>query len=268
VGGLRRKGWDLAFGTHLRYELAKTFRSKRSGMHEKARRLFSYLEQFLSFGIPCLKQVPDLLREEVKSADRQKRSVECFYRDEFYKREATEITKLAAGEVDSRLEKVLDFRANQISEFRKESPKRTAKWTRFMDGETDMCLSDFIEDAWRGLGPGCLKKHVSGLFPGLTERDLRRITRKILSAPRYRLSHALVRGDLYLDWRCLRGRAVARDTSDDCYHLANAAYCDVYATDESSQGDYADEILTLTGIRIHDRKAPLLEWLTSTAISR
>jgi hypothetical protein len=204
VGGLRRKGWDLAFGTHLRYELAKTFRSRRSGMHEKARLLFSYLEQFLSFGIPCLKQVPDLLREEVKNADRQLRAVECFHRDEFYEREATEITKLAAGQVDSSLERVSDFRANQVSEFRTESPKLTAKWTRFMGGHTDVCLTDFIEDAWRGLGPGCLKKHVSGLFLELTERELKRITRKILSAPRYRLSHALVRGDLYLNWRCLR----------------------------------------------------------------
>jgi len=268
VGGLRRKGWDLAFGTHLRYELAKTFRSKRSGMHERARLLFSYLEQFLSFGIPCVKQVPDLLREEVKSADGQLDAVDCFYRDEFYEREATEVRKLEAGKVDSRLEMVLDFRANQISEFRRESPKRTAKGTKFMDSDTDLGLGDFMQDAWRGLGPGCLRKHVSGLFPGLTERNLKRIVRKILSAPRYRLSHALVRGDLYLDWRCLRGRAVARDSSDDCYHLANASYCDVYATDEASQGDYADEILTLTEIRIHDRKAPLLEWLTSTAISR
>jgi hypothetical protein len=255
-------------GTHLRYELAKTFRSNRPGKHEKARLLFSYLEQFLSFGIPCLKQVPDLLREEVKNAHSHLRAGECLYRDELYEREATEIRKLAAGEVDAGLERVLDFRANQVSDFRTESPRLTAKWIRFMDPHTEVCLTDFIEDAWSGLGPGCLKKHVSGLFPELAERDLKRITRKILSAPRYRLSHALVRGDLYLNWRCLRGKAVARDTSDDSYHLANAAYCDVYATDESSQADYADEILKLTKVQIRDRKAPLLEWLTSTAISR
>jgi hypothetical protein len=267
VEGLRREGWDLAFGTHLRYELAKTFRSKRPGMHEKARLLFLYLEQFLGFRIPCVKQVPDLLREEVKSADGQLHAVECFYRDELYEREAMEITKLAAGSLDSRIESVLDFRATQVSEFRMASPGLAAKWAQFLDGNTDVCLSDFMADTWRGLGPGCLKKHVSELFPGLVERDLKRIARKILSAPRYRLSHALVRGDLYLNWRCLRGRVVARDTSDDCYHLANAAYCEVYATDESSQGVYADEVLTLTEIRIHDRKAPLLEWLTSTAIS-
>jgi hypothetical protein len=53
---------------------------------------------------------------------------------------------------------------------------------------------------------------------------------------------------------------------DDCYHIDNAAHCDVYATDESRQETAANTILGATEVRIHDRKEPLLKWLTTTAI--
>jgi hypothetical protein len=61
--------------------------------------------------------------------------------------------------------------------------------------------------------------------------------------------------------------AVARDTSDDCFHIENAAYCDVYATSEAGQEAYANEILLKTRVRVHDSKTPLGRWLIANAIS-
>src|SRR5574340_995992 len=95
VKRLRERGWDLVFSPHLRYELAKTFRSVRPDATEKARRLFSYLERFLRLDTPCVKQLPDLLREEVRHVCKEIPTIECFYRDGFYEREAAEIRKLA-----------------------------------------------------------------------------------------------------------------------------------------------------------------------------
>jgi len=76
----------------------------------------------------------------------------------------------------------------------------------------------------------------------------------------------LVRADLYLDWLQFQGRAIQRDTLDDCYHIENAAHCDAYATDESRQELTASAILRVTEVRIHDKKQPVLEWLTTKAI--
>jgi hypothetical protein len=267
VTRLRTQGWDLVFSPHLRYELAKTYRSKRPQAIEKARLLFSCLEEFLNLRIPCVKQLADLLREEVRHVCNQIRTVECFYRDELYEREAVEIRKLATGNIDVGNNRVLDFREKQVVEFREASPERTAMWRMHTEYDPGLTLEEFMEFGLRTFGQHCLIKHVSQFFPNLAEKHLRRISKKLLSAPRYRVSQALVRGDIYLDWRCFHERGIARDTSDDCFHIENAAYCDTYATAEVAQRKYAEKILTKTSVRIYDRNIPLIEWLTSNAIS-
>lgn len=267
VRSLRENGAELVFSPHLRYELSKTFRSTRPGRQEKAKPLFCYLEQFVRFRIPCAKQVVDLLREEVKCANGQVREVECFYQAEDYEREAGEIRKLARGQLGPQLDKILDFRSQQVQVFRAESSQRAAVWGELMEGKDIATFPAFLEVTFRELGPACLRKHISRLFPELRAKDIKRIARKILSAQRYRLAHALVRGDLYMDWRCYRDRALARDTSDDCYHMENAAYCALYATDDVSQEAHANDILCATKVRIYDRKIPIGEWLTSIGIS-
>lgn len=113
VTRLRTEDWDLVFSPHLRYELAKTCRSRRHQAMEKARLLFSYLEEFLILGIPCAKQLADLLREEVRHVCAQIPTVECFYRDGVYEREAPEIRKLAIGNIDGANNRVLDFRQSR-----------------------------------------------------------------------------------------------------------------------------------------------------------
>ncbi|HEY6128625.1 MAG TPA: hypothetical protein VIW23_10625 [Candidatus Acidoferrum sp.] len=267
VTALRRNGWDLVFSPHLRYELSKTFRSVRPQAAEKATRLFSYLAKFVSLNIPCVKQVPDLLREEVRHSCQQIRALECFYKDGDYQREATEIWKLASGNIDQGTHNVLDFRGRQVSEFRAASPARTAMWRERTEQDQNVTLKQFMDFGLEEFGQRCLMRHIADLFCDVSQRDLRRISRKMLSARRYRLAQALVRGDIYIDWRCFREMAVARDTSDDCFHIENAAYCDVYATSEAGQEAYANEILLKTRVRVHDRKTPLGHWLIAYATS-
>jgi hypothetical protein len=249
------------------YELAKAFRAKRPDSREKAIPLFSYLEEFVKFHILCVKQVPDLLREEIKAADGRFTVVECFYRDENFERVSHEIKQLAAGRVDPRFDLLFKLRTGQVSEFRAQAPARSAKWSKFIGDKREVALDEFMQFGLRERADGCLRIHISKFCTEFSSKDVKRLARKILAARRFRLAQALVRADLYLDWLCFRGRAIARDTLDDCYHIENAAYCDVYATDESSQDLYANEILSLTKVSVHDRKSPLLEWLNTTAIS-
>ena len=266
VRRLSARGLTMVFSPHLRYELSKTFVSTRARKKEIAADLFGYVQRFVKLQIPCVKQVIDLFREEIRHASGQTNKVECFYEGDLYQREAIEISKLASGQLDSSAGRVLDFRSSQVRSFRSESPERGLVWRRLMDSGRGATFADSLEVTLRELGLGCLRKHVSNVFPELRQKEARRIARKLFSSRRYRLSHALIRGDLYLDWRCFRTGVLARDAADDCYHIENAAYCDFYATGEQSQESYANEMLSMTEIRVHNDRVPVEEWLASLAI--
>ena len=98
------------------YELAKSFRAKRTTSRQKAIPLFSYLERFLEFPIAFVKQAPDLLREEIRAADGQIPKIDPFYRDENRDRMTEEIRNLAAGRVDSRFHDLFEYRSGQVAE--------------------------------------------------------------------------------------------------------------------------------------------------------
>jgi len=252
----------MVFSPHLRYELSKTFRSTRTGREEKGRLLFTYLERYIELGIPCVKQVTDLLREEVKCANAQLLQVECFYRDEEYEREAREIRSWREAKWMRESSGFSTFGPHKCrsSARRARNDRQSGQgiWGRTARRAL-RCSSRHGCARWGA----CMRKHITDLFGKLKPRDVKRIAKKILSARRYRLSHALVCADVYLDWRCYCGRPVSKDTADDCYHIENAAYCDLYVTEEASQTEYADEILSTTKVRTYDRGAPLAEWLVS-----
>jgi len=257
---LKVRGWALAISPQLLYEFGKSFHGKRIESRKKAMPLFSYLEQYLDFPLLCVKQVPDLLREEVKVAAGLFPKVEAFYQGIDRDRMTDEIRQLAAGQVHPRFDSLLKFRSDQVSDFREYVRLSTAR------GSANVTLECFMQNGLRQFGRSALEQHISRVIPGLAPREVKRSARKALSSRRFRLSHALVRADLYLNWLRSQGKVVRRDTLDDCYHIENAAYCDAYATDDFRQQLYADKILTETVVRIHDRTVPLPDWLTSQAI--
>jgi len=75
----------------------------------------------------------------------------------------------------------------------------------------------------------------------------------------------MILADLYVTWRAARASALARDVQDDCYHLVNASYCDVYATKDEPQTRYAFKIIAPTQVRFYDGFSPLSDWLLALA---
>jgi hypothetical protein len=263
---LKQRGWVLAISPHLLYELAKSFRAKRTESREKAMPLFSYLERFLDFPLSCVKQVPDLLKEEINVAAGQFPRIEAFYQGAHRVRMTDEIRRLAAGEVDPRFHSMYELRSGQVSDFRERVRFETGKRKPDEEAGSGMTVERFIQNSLIEPGRRMLGLQIAKRFE-FSPKDVRRLARKLLSARRFRFCHAFVRADLYLHWLRACGRSVARDTLDDCYHIENAAYCDAYATDDARQDLFADLILTVTSVRIHDKKAPLLEWQTRAAFS-
>ena len=76
----------------------------------------------------------------------------------------------------------------------------------------------------------------------------------------------MLRADCYCNWRCARRGSNRADLLDDLYHVLNAVYSDVYATEEAKQADYTPYILLSTRTALYDRQTqPLEEWLIDIA---
>jgi len=76
------------------------------------------------------------------------------------------------------------------------------------------------------------------------------------------MARALVKADLYYNWRCANYGSVPRDLMPDLYHLVNAVYCDIYATAESKHARLAPLVLTSkTSVAIYDESGPVDDWL-------
>ena len=79
-----------------------------------------------------------------------------------------------------------------------------------------------------------------------------------------RAAKALVRADLYFNWRCAHRGSNPKDLYDDMYHVMGAIYCDTYVTKEPAQAEYAHLLLTRnTGVHIYPSEIPVDVWLES-----
>lgn len=85
----------------------------------------------------------------------------------------------------------------------------------------------------------------------------------MLRAPTANASRGLVRSDLYTNWRAANRGSNPADLIDDVLHVLQSIYCDIYATAEPKQAEYAGLILTPnTTVAIFDRSIPVDQWLT------
>jgi hypothetical protein len=85
-------------------------------------------------------------------------------------------------------------------------------------------------------------------------RKISMASKRLLASQRFRLSHAVVRADLYGNWRTANSGSMPRDLLPDLDHIVTASYFDVYATKEAGQGKYAPLVLAKTAIAVYDGK--------------
>jgi hypothetical protein len=88
--------------------------------------------------------------------------------------------------------------------------------------------------------------------------------RALLESQTLRAAKALVRADLYFNWRCAHRGSIPKDLYDDMYHVLGAIYCDAYVTKEPAQAEYAHLLLTrATSVHIYTPNVPIDRWLES-----
>ncbi|MGH9794224.1 MAG: hypothetical protein ACRD5G_05585 [Candidatus Acidiferrales bacterium] len=260
---LRARGIQLVINTQLIFELAKGFRATRPQSIEKAKALFKYLSAFTSDrSVPCLQMNSDQLREEARRAHGEIERPAIFLNAKNYERMSNEVAKLAAGDFDKRADEFIRTRRSSAQNFREEivgflseRPALVAEMKQH-DFSTAIRKSEQFRAAM-------LTWHMHHDMPTLNVAELRILARRMAKAAKYRAANAIVRADLYVNWRAARGGALARDVQDDCYHLVSAAYCDIFATKDTQQATYAREILAQTRVAAYDGACHLVDWLES-----
>jgi len=260
---LGKRGLQLVIGTHLVYELAKIFQSKKPGSQERGKALFKYLGHLTTNRVPCLRQNADLLRQEAKAAAGEGMGLDLFYGQQEYYQLSGEVDKLSRGVFDDRADSFISRKKTQVREIRQRTAAQRQADATTRDKWANLSFQQFLGKGETKWARDILKTELRRQFPNNQERHLTWVAKRLLASPRYRLSHALVRAHLYQNWRSWQGGALPRDILDDCLHVVNASYCDIYATKESGQEKYAPEVLTNTTVAVWTGSTPLADWLCS-----
>jgi len=254
----------LVLSPHTGFELAKTF----VNAPERAKKLFSYLMNFVMANIPCTKEISGILEAEMVALRSPELEVVTFLPPEYYGGFRRDLDMLAAGKFDDRANEFVNVRSslgsaartgpaqylqdNVAERLRKVTPENLRVW---LESE---CASD--------QGVVLLAEQITRQFPEAPAAEALTWAAPLLASRTGRLAKGLVRADLYFNWRWANRQAIPRDLYHDMYHVLLSTYCDVYATKESKQIEYAGLLLTpKTKLALYDGRCPLAGWLEALA---
>jgi hypothetical protein len=255
---LNGNGLEVVFSPHVFYELAKSFVGTRQVSRENAPLLLQRFRSFVVAGFPCIQQTPHLLRQEARVANNEQEAVSIFETRENRAFLLKEADKLSDGIFDEPADGFVSYRKRQVQAFRQESREKKYEDRK---GLTALPLEQFIRRNWNRYSRQILKSHLNDVISATFESHLTWVAKRLLLSKSYRVSHAMVRSDLFLTQHRARTGSLARDLLDDCYHVVNAAYCDIYGTCESAQLKYVPIVLPQVKFALYKRNDNLIEWL-------
>jgi hypothetical protein len=266
VGRLASRGAYLAPGIHIFYELAKTFRNPDRQAQDRGKKLFSYFKRFIEANTHCVKDNMELLAREMWALKLRTPVTETLLSKEDRVLVFEESDKLANGELSERGGKFLEeqgefastTRSNQVQHL-----KRRADMKRYLKSISPNELEKWLQrETTSPAGITILTHHIQGRFPEIPVEQAAEYASALLAPPAKRFARGVIRSDLYYNWRCAYRDSVPKDLIDDMYHVLNSIYCDVYATGEKRQAEYAHLLLTSnTEVAIYTDAIPVVQWI-------
>jgi hypothetical protein len=249
---LARCGATLALGFNVMYEMAKLFHRGRESDKKRGRELMTYMKGYLARRVPIVQENWALLIEEALDVTCHTPMRSCFRSDDQYQMAVSEIDKLILnGSFEPEGVKFFDGRKSLVRDSRtliKGHLESRPDSRSYLSAVSDDGLSSFLATESTGpTGERLLLGHLSRQFPDDPVDELRQVVKLLLADPRYRISRAFPRADLYLNWRCAKRGSIRSDLPDDVFHVISAAYCDVFVTTEGDQADIARHVID--GIR-------------------
>lgn len=263
VESLASKNASLAFSFHTVYELARTTTESRRIQ------LFSYFRRFLGLSPDCMKQIPDALMAETRAFQDGLRTIDPLASADECGFVREEVDKLSRGLLEDRVKQFIEQRT-QHSEAQRTQQKdhlsRRADIQEKLAAVSAERLESWIpSQALTPSGADILYSH----FERMTlQRPTRDFCLALLTSPVGNVARGIVRADLYYNWRCATRGSNRFDLMDDMLHVLQATYCDIYATAEAKQSEYASLLLARTPVEIYDRKTPIDRWLDTLVSAR
>jgi hypothetical protein len=117
---LSAKQATLVLSPHTIYELARAFTGSKADSKQNAIKLFSYIKKFLDAGIPCSKQLMELVGDEAAAFAQDQTRINPLMSDNDRKVLCEEIDKLAAGNLEQRVPDFIDKRRAFAAETRED----------------------------------------------------------------------------------------------------------------------------------------------------
>jgi hypothetical protein len=266
VTSLAARDASLALGLHTFYELAKTFRKETREARERGRRLFSYLGQLLDAGILCVKENEELLAMEMWALKLRQSSINAFFGDQDLLRVRKGFERLANGGFDERTAEFVKQQrafASNIRVIQKQLLESRPDAKLYLKSVARRGLHQWLDaETYSPAGLATLKDHILRRFPEAPATEALEYASALLASSACRTARGMVRASSYYLWRCACRDSVPSDLFDDMYHVLNSAHCDVYATGEAGQWEYAQLLLTAsTRVAIYDGQTPIDQWL-------
>jgi hypothetical protein len=270
VASLGRGNAKLVLGLHNFYELAKTFRGQGKNALERGQYLFSYLKDFIDADILCVKENDELLAMEMWALQSKTSLVDAFFGKEDLLLLRRGVEKLASGGFDDRTAKFIERQRGFASDIRLGQKRRlenNADAQRFLKNVPSDKVEQWLDAEMRSpSGRENLKDHIRRRFPEAAEIEAMEYASALLDSPASPLAKGLVRAGSYYMWRCACRGSVPADLFDGMYHILNSVHCDVYATQEKKQTEYAKLVLTTsTRVAVYDSGTSLDKWLEALA---
>jgi|SRR5579864_6059810 len=263
VSALSAQRKVLVLGAEAIYEMAKTFKSNPN----RGKELFRCLKKFADLGIPGVKDNPMLLLAEADAAmSGTKADVEVFWNAVNDARMRKEIDKLSTGIVDAKAAEFIESRTKLAATERVGIASHYAGPSALKSRLSQVSpteLPKWISKEAQRSGRFILRQHLAKLLPGGQPRQIAIAAKRLLTSQRFRLSQAVVRADLYGNWRAANSGSMPRDLLPDLDHVVTASYFDIYATKETAQARYAPLVFGKTKAGIYDGKLPISRWLES-----
>ena len=268
---LAAKEARLVLSYHTVYELLKTFRGSSAHAPLYAAELFANLGAHLAGDhISCVHEVLELLGREMAVVVRRIPALDPFVSKAGLMEMIAQVRRLASGDFSTQADTFVNERRSLSSAARsgqKEHTEPRPDVTERLRAISTDKLRAWLTDSTATATPtalSLLSEKIRHRFPEATIDDSRSYARALLESQTLRAAKALVRADLYFNWRCAHRGSNPKDLYDDMYHVLGAIYCDAYATKEPAQTEYAYLLLTpATSVHIYADEVPIDRWLES-----
>ena len=268
----------LTLGLNAFFELLKSFYGKRPDALARGRRLFACLRAYLRNGVSVLRTWEELLVDEAARASGRLMYINLFSDEEWHRKVERGADLHLRGQLPRGLRELIQRRESVSQKVRSSATESISGQPQMLEdlqGISPQDIAAFLDSAGVGAaGQNLLQKYLTQVFELLSQPmplTGRQLAQTLLSSASNRVAHAVVRSDIYQNWRAARsklsptaeGVLIAKCVPDDSYHVVNACYCDVFVTEDRDGQAIAAQYVA-PGLKVlvyRDRNEPILDWL-------